>query len=42
MIRIRPAAERGHADYGWLKTSYTFSFNTYHDPAHSAQDRGMC
>jgi redox-sensitive bicupin YhaK (pirin superfamily) len=34
MIRIRPAAERGHADYGWLKTSYTFSFNTYHDPAH--------
>src|SRR4051794_29251330 len=34
MIRLRPAAERGGADYGWLKTSYTFSFNTYHDPAH--------
>jgi redox-sensitive bicupin YhaK (pirin superfamily) len=34
MIRVRPAAERGGADYGWLKTSYTFSFNTYHDPAH--------
>jgi redox-sensitive bicupin YhaK (pirin superfamily) len=34
MIVKRPAAERGHADYGWLKTSYTFSFNTYHDPAH--------
>ena len=34
MIRIRPAQERGHADYGWLKTSYSFSFNTYHDPAH--------
>ncbi|MFO0889154.1 MAG: pirin family protein [Isosphaeraceae bacterium] len=34
MIRIRPADERGHADYGWLKTSYSFSFNTYHDPAH--------
>ena len=34
MIRRRPAAERGHADMGWLKTSYSFSFNTYHDPAH--------
>lgn len=34
MIRVRPAAERGGADYGWLKTSYTFSFNTYHDPDH--------
>ena len=34
MIRTRPAADRGHADLGWLKTSYTFSFNTYHDPAH--------
>lgn len=34
MIRVRPAGERGHADYGWLDTSYSFSFNTYHDPAH--------
>jgi redox-sensitive bicupin YhaK (pirin superfamily) len=34
MIRVRPAAERGHSDLGWLKTSYTFSFNTYYDPAH--------
>jgi quercetin 2,3-dioxygenase len=33
MIRTRLAADRGHADLGWLKTSYTFSFNTYHDPA---------
>jgi redox-sensitive bicupin YhaK (pirin superfamily) len=34
MIRSRPSAERGQADYGWLQTRYTFSFNTYHDPAH--------
>jgi redox-sensitive bicupin YhaK (pirin superfamily) len=34
MIRIRPAAQRGHADYGWLNTSHTFSFNTYYDPNH--------
>jgi redox-sensitive bicupin YhaK (pirin superfamily) len=34
MIRRRPASERGHADLGWLKTNYSFSFNTYHDPAH--------
>lgn len=34
MITIRKAGERGGADYGWLQTAYTFSFNTYHDPAH--------
>jgi redox-sensitive bicupin YhaK (pirin superfamily) len=32
MIKIRRSDERGHADYGWLDTHYTFSFNTYHDP----------
>lgn len=32
MIKIRRANERGHADYGWLDTNYTFSFNTYYDP----------
>lgn len=34
MITIRKAADRGGADYGWLQTAYTFSFNTYHDPEH--------
>jgi redox-sensitive bicupin YhaK (pirin superfamily) len=32
MISIRKASERGHANYGWLDTYYTFSFNTYYDP----------
>ena len=33
-IRVRRAAERGHAKYDWLDTWHTFSFNTYYDPAH--------
>lgn len=32
MIKIRRSNERGTANYGWLDTKYTFSFNTYHDP----------
>ena len=31
MIRIRPAAERGIADFGWLDSRHTFSFGNYHD-----------
>ena len=32
MIKIRKSDERGYANYGWLDTHYTFSFNTYYDP----------
>lgn len=34
MIRIRPAAERGHFDHGWLRTWHSFSFGEYRDPQH--------
>lgn len=32
MIKIRRSDERGHANYGWLDTFHTFSFNAYYDP----------
>jgi quercetin 2,3-dioxygenase len=34
MITIRKSEDRGQADYGWLKTRYSFSFANYFDPKH--------
>ena len=32
MITLRPAGDRGRAQFGWVDSYHTFSFGDYHDP----------
>lgn len=32
MLTLRPAQERGHAEFGWLSARHSFSFGHYFDP----------
>lgn len=34
MITIRPANDRGAANFGWLDSRHSFSFGNYYDPQH--------
>lgn len=34
MFQIRPAQERGGANFGWLDSRHSFSFGQYYDPRH--------
>lgn len=34
MFAIRPSAQRGLANFGWLHSQHSFSFGSYYDPQH--------
>ncbi|MEX0622738.1 MAG: pirin family protein, partial [Saccharospirillum sp.] len=34
MAYVRPATERGRAQFGWLDSHHSFSFGNYYDPNH--------
>jgi redox-sensitive bicupin YhaK (pirin superfamily) len=34
MITVRPANDRGVANFGWLDSRHSFSFGNYYDPRH--------
>jgi quercetin 2,3-dioxygenase len=34
MLTLRPAQERGAANFGWLNSAHSFSFGNYYDPNH--------
>lgn len=34
MLNIRPSAQRGVANFGWLYSQHSFSFGSYYDPQH--------